>query len=112
RGSRALGVLARHAVAVAARLPEEDLPAALDRLRLPGLGALLRTLVGQPALEVRGRLGDYADEHVGVLRAAKLSTLAEEQAGLVRLKPHMIGAARDQVGLAREPGHAVAVGHV
>ena len=39
-----------------------------------------------------------------MLCAAILGTLAQEQALLARLKPHLIGASRNQVGLAGQRG--------
>src|SRR6516165_8651954 len=69
-------------------------------------------LVGQPGLEVARGLDDDPEEHVGVLGAAILGALAEVQAGAVSLEPHAIGATRDQVGLAAQPGYPEAVAHV
>ena len=47
-----------------------------------------------------------------MLRAAVFGTLAEEQPGSVGLEPHVVGAAGNQVGLARQPRHPEAVAHV
>ena len=69
-------------------------------------------LVVQPALEVRGGIDVHSQEHVGVLRAAVLGALAEEQALLARLEPHLIGASRDQVGLAGQARHPEAVADI
>src|SRR4051812_23880523 len=47
-----------------------------------------------------------------MLATAILGTLADEQAGLVRLEPHEVGTTRDQVGLPRQPGDPEAMTYV
>src|SRR5262245_25224756 len=62
-----------HAVAVDAGRRLEDAPPGHGR----GVGHRGGALRRRPALEVRARVRDYAQEHVGVLRAAELRALPE-----------------------------------
>ena len=55
-----------------------------------------------PSGEAFGRIHVDAQEHLGVLRAAVLRALAEEQAGLVRIEPHIVDAVRNQVSFSVE----------
>src|SRR5579862_7553617 len=58
-----------------------------------------------PAVKLLGRLHVDAQKHLGVLRSAILRALSQEQAGLVRIDPHLIGMIGNQIGFSAEPGH-------
>ena len=55
-----------------------------------------------PAVELIARLHIDTKEHLGVLSAAVLGTLADVHAGFVWLHPHGVDAIGDEVGLAGE----------
>src|SRR5437773_1484865 len=80
---RALGGSAAHAVTVDAGLAKKR------GLGVGQRGVLHRRLlvVGQPLLKEGGLIRVDAQEHVGMLTAAVLGTLAQEQARLFRLEP-------------------------
>ena len=54
-----------------------------------------------PLPEARGGVDVNAKEHHGVLSAAILRALAEKEAGLVGLDPHLVGMIRNEVGFCR-----------
>ena len=62
-----------------------------------------------PAVKVSARLDVNPKQHLGVLRAGVLCTLAEIDPRLVRVNPHMINPIGDQVSLARQARHPEAV---
>ena len=59
-------------------------------------------LGGNPFAETFWRINVDAKEHLGVLSAAVLGTLADVHAGFVWFHPHGVDAIGDQVGLAGE----------
>src|ERR1700722_11218546 len=66
-----------------------------------------------PGVEIGTRIDVYAQQHLGVLHAAILSTLTEEQASLVRIDPSAVRMVGNQVRLAgetRNPKAVVGVG--
>jgi hypothetical protein len=76
---------------------------------LPGRTRLLL----HPALEILGSVGVDAEEHLGVLGAAVLGALAEVEARLPGLDPHLVPPVGDEVRLsrqARDPEAVVGVG--
>ena len=54
--------------------------------------------------EILGAVNVNPQQHLGVLRAAILRALAEINAGLVRIHPHLVDAIRNQVCLSRQAG--------
>src|SRR5262249_41616310 len=109
--------LARHEVrqvrSVAALRGRATHPVAVDtglgkERRLAGDGGRILdrrlSFVLNPTLKFAGRIDNDANKHVGVLRAAVLSALPKVEPGLVRLEPHTVDAAWDEVGLAGQPG--------
>jgi len=71
-----------------------------------GSGSALRL---QPLLELRRRLGDDEQRHVGVLQAAELRALAAIGAGPVGAHRQRVRLPWDEVHLAGEIGHPEAV---
>src|SRR5690242_19572977 len=53
-----------------------------------------------PGLELRRRLGNDGERHMGVLKSTVFAALAAIGAGPIRLDPRVVLLAGDQVGLA------------
>src|SRR4030095_9547961 len=74
-------------------------------------GSRARIVLGEflllcyPTVEVLAAVHIYAEQHLRVLRAAVLGTLAEEQPGALRFNPHRVDFIGDQVRLAGETRH-------
>src|SRR5258707_1365198 len=72
-------------------------------------GILIRELAlcADPSLEIHGAVYRDAQKHLGVLRSAILSALAEIHAGLARIYPRVVDTIGYQVGLARQLGNPI-----
>ena len=89
-----------------------DRKAALPSTRRRLFDRRLLLILG-PSTRSRGlRVDDHSEEHVGVLRAAIFGALADEEPFFLRLEPHRIHPARDQVGLAGQTRNPEAVADV
>src|SRR5262245_37109466 len=63
------------------------------------------SLFAHPGVEVFRGIHIHAQQHLRVLRAAVLRALAEKQARLMRIEPHLVWVIRDQVGLSCKLGN-------
>src|SRR5216683_866111 len=104
----AMGAGTAHPVAVDARLGQKHVSTRAGGAVIYG-GFLL---VIQQTLEVRGRIDNDPEEHVGVLRSTVFGALAQEQALLLRLKPHLIRASGNQVRLPGQAWHPETVANI
>ena len=100
-----VGDRTRYGVAIDASRGLEDV-AAFGRGIIRRRNAFL-TL--DPGVEIRGRIHIHPQQHLGVLHAAILRALAEEQTGFMRIDPGVIRMVRNQVGLSGQAGHPEAV---
>ena len=107
------GLGARDGVAHRAGAAQEQILAVADRRRRHGAGRRgRRALLLQPGLELRRRLRDDDEPHLGVLRAAELRALAAVHAGAIGLDVGGGVVTRDEVALAVQRRHPEAVDHV
>src|SRR5579862_2635876 len=66
-------------------------------------------LGAHPAGKILRSIDRNAEQHLGVLRSAVLRTLAQKNAGALRVYPHSVGMVWNEVGLSCKLRHPKAV---